>query len=273
MGLLDWLKHGPSKPAAPRTVGLALGGGGVRGAAHLGVLEVLEREGIKPDLIVGTSAGAIIGAGYASGLAVDEMLRVMRSLKWSDLTRLSLPGRLSVLDTTPLRRFVEDEVGGRDFADLDVPFAAVACDVLTGEAVVLREGSVAEAVTASSAVPGLFPPVEWRDRLLIDGGTVANLPVRVARDLGADYVIAVDIVPDLTGDHRPHNVRDMLLMTFDIRSRATQAADEQAADCLICPALAGSPPWDFSLVDEMEALGRAAAGEALPRLQAALDGR
>jgi NTE family protein len=273
MGLLDWFRGPTPERRAPRTIALALGGGGARGAAHLGVLAVLEREGLTPDLITGTSVGSIIGAGYAAGIPVEEMLGIMRSLKWGDLTRLNWSSRLSVLDTTPLRRIVDKAIGGKDFCDLDIPFAAVACNVLTGEQVILREGPVSSAVTASSAVPGIFSPVEYGDALLVDGGTVANLPVRVARELGADYVVAVDIVPGLDGSHRPHDMKDMLLMTFDIRSRATQAADEDAADCLICPSLTGMPPWDFSVVEQMETLGRAAADEALPQLKADLGER
>jgi NTE family protein len=273
MGFLDWLRGPGSEHRPPRTVALVLGGGGARGAAHLGVLAVLEREGFRPDLITGTSVGSIIGAGYAAGIAVEEMLGIMRSLKWGDLTRLNWSSRLSVLDTTPLRRVVDKAIGGKDFSDLDLPFAAVACDVLTGARVVLREGPVATAVTASSAVPGLFSPVQHGDALLVDGGTVANLPVRAAREMGADYVVAVDIVPELDGSHRPHDLKDVLLMTFDIRSRATQATDADDVECLISPALVGMPPWDFSLVEQMEALGRAAAEKALPRLRADLGER
>ncbi len=270
MGLFDWLggKDRGRKPV--RTLGLALGGGGVRGAAHLGVLDVLEREGIRPDVIAGTSVGSIIGACLAAGLDVGEMRETMRTLKWTDLTRLSWGNRLALLDTTPLRRFIDRSLGEREFDDLEVPFAAVTCDVLTGAEVLVREGSVARAVTASSALPGLFPPDEYGEALLIDGGAIANLPVRAARELGADYVIAVDIVPEPDGTRRPEDVKDVLLMAFDIFIQSNQSLDEAEAECTISPVLAGMPPWDFDLVDQMVALGRSAAEEALPQLRADL---
>ncbi|MDZ4178055.1 MAG: patatin-like phospholipase family protein [Coriobacteriia bacterium] len=266
MALFDFLRRSPRQPSRPERIGLVLGGGGVRGAAHLGVLAVLEEAGIRPDVIAGTSVGSIIGACHCAGLSVDEMRDTMRSLKWGDLTRLAWGSKLAILDTSPLLRFIDEAIGGRDFDELDRPFAAVACDILTGRKVVIREGSVAEAVIASSAVPGVFPPRERGEYLLIDGGAVANLPIRVARDMGADYVIGVDIIPPLDGSRRPEDIKDILLMTFDIRGRTTQVADEDAADVLISPLLTGMPPWDFDLVDEMEELGRAATEKVLPGL-------
>ncbi|MDZ4179182.1 MAG: patatin-like phospholipase family protein [Coriobacteriia bacterium] len=266
MAFFDSLRRSPRQPSRPERIGLVLGGGGVRGAAHLGVLAVLEGAGIRADVVAGTSVGSIIGACHCAGLGVDDMRNTMRALKWGDLTRLAWGSKLSVLDTSPLLRFIDGAVGGRDFDELDRPFAAVACDILTGREVVISEGSVAEAVIASSAVPGIFPPRERGEYLLIDGGATVNLPIRVARDLGADYVIGVDIIPPLDGSRRPADIKDILLMTFDIRARATQAADEDAADILISPLLTGMPPWDFGLVDEMEQLGRTAAEKALPRI-------
>jgi predicted acylesterase/phospholipase RssA len=256
MGLLDWWRRSELPNAELRARSRSHSGEEAHGEQRISVCSRCSSARVSRPTSSRYERGLDHRCGLRSGHPRRRDARHHALLKWGDLTRLNWSSRLSVLDTTPLRRIVDKAIGGKDFCDLDIPFAAVACNVLTGEQVILREGPVSSAVTASSAVPGIFSPVEYGDALLVDGGTVANLPVRVARELGADYVVAVDIVPELDGSHRPHDMKDMLLMTFDIRSRATQAADEDAADCLICPALTGMPPWDFSVVEQMEALGR-----------------
>lgn len=256
----------PLFPRKPKRIGLALSGGAVRGAAHIGVLQVLEREGIIPDVIAGTSAGAIVGAGYAAGVSTATMSAVFRTLRWPRLARFSLRTGLSLFDTEPMEAFIREQIGVQTFDELQRPFAAVACDILTGERVVLREGSVARAVRASAALPGLFPPVEMNGRLLVDGGVVDNLPVDVVREMGADYVIAIDLIPPPVSQPHPSNPFEMLLMAANLLVRQNHP-DPQSVDCYIQPALGGYAPWDFSHGPEMEALGRAAAEAVIVKIK------
>jgi NTE family protein len=253
----------------PKRLGLALGGGAVRGAAHIGVLQVLEREGIVPDVVVGTSVGAAVGAAYAAGIPTAEISRLFHTARWYRLARLAWRNRLSLLDTEPLEALIQSSIGISTFEELPRRFAAVACDILTGERVVIETGLLAPAVCASAAIPGLFPPVELDDRLLIDGGVVDNLPVDVARELGADYVIAVDLFPPPTGNQRPTNLFEVLIAAGSLWSRGNHP-DSTTIDCYILPDIGDYLPWDFSAVPELEARGRAAAEQVIVRLNAAL---
>jgi NTE family protein len=232
-------------------------------------LQVLEREGIVPDVVVGTSVGAAIGAAYAAGVPTAEISRLFHTARWRRLARLTWRNRLSLLDTEPLEALIEASVGVPTLKELPHRFAAVACDILTGKRVVLQTGSLARAVCASAAIPGLFPPVELDDWLLVDGGVVDNLPVDVARELGADYVIAVDLFPPPTGQRRPANLFEVLIAAGSLWSRANHP-DPATIDCYILPDIGDYLPWDFSAVPELEARGRAAAEQAIVRLKADL---
>ncbi len=180
-----------------KRVGLALGSGGARGAAHVGVLKVLEREGIKVSAIAGSSIGAMVGGAYASGLPLSRIEEEWLTTSRAKLLRSFLPTfpRTGLSSGAGLRRYLREILGDARIEELPIPFAAVATDLDTGEAVVLRAGPLVEAIRASTAIPGVFQPVRWEGRLLVDGGMVEPLPVRVCRDLGADIVIAVDTNP------------------------------------------------------------------------------
>jgi NTE family protein len=180
-----------------RKIGLALGSGGARGAAHSGVLKVLDREGIKIQAIAGSSIGALVGAAYALGLPVEEMEREWLATDVPKLLRGFLPTfpRAGLSSGSELRKLLINLLGDGQIEEMPIPFAAVACDFDSGEEVVLRKGGLADAVRASTAVPGLFHPVRWEGRLLVDGGMVDPVPIAVCRELGVDAVIAVDITP------------------------------------------------------------------------------
>jgi len=253
----------------PRRIGLALGGGGARGAAHLGVLRVLEREGIRPDCVVGVSAGSIVGAGYCAGLSVAEMGEAALDLQWSRLGRIVRP-RLGFFDSQRLESYMTELIGDLQFADLSIPFAAVATDILTDRLVVLQEGSVAWAVRASCALPGIFTPVEKGDQLLVDGGTINNLPVSVVREMRADYVIAVDLLPPLQDGHpRPQNLFEMWSLAFYTLLRVTHAEGKEA-DCLITPAVGSYGIFEFSKMEEMLEKGVKAAEAKMDQIKADL---
>ena len=269
MGLFDIFRRGVAK--RPSTVGLALGGGAVRGAAHIGVISVLEEAGIEADVIAGTSVGSIIGAAYAAGVSSADMLELMQGVSWKDLTRPTFGSKYSFASTAPMARFIEHALGANDFSDLSKPFAAITCDVVTGDRVVIREGSVSQAVLASSAVPGVFPPVEDGEALYIDGGVVDLVPIAPVREMGADYVIAVNIIPKRRGSHRPANAQELLLASFEIMQYSVER-DAESANVYIEPQVADFGLMDFSNVGELYERGRTAARNALDEIQEALGG-
>jgi NTE family protein len=265
----DWFRRAPKpEPRRPR-LGLALGGGAVRGAAHVGVLAVLEREGIQPDVVAGVSAGAIVGAGIAAGVSAADLLESFRGASWFQIAIPAWRSRLSMLDSAPLGALIEKVTSATDFKDLRLPFAVVACDLLTGDRVVIDAGPLREAVVASSAVPGIFEPVRRGGRLLVDGGLVGNIPVRAARDLGADYVLGVDIMPLAVDAAEPKEMRDVILLSWEIVQHQCDGGPHQS-DLLVTPTVGAIPPWDFSRVDDAYAAGVAAMEAVLPQLRADL---
>ena len=176
-------------------IGLALGGGGARGYAHLGVLKALREANIPVDVIAGTSMGAVVGAAYATGYQSEELVDMALQMRWRQLLALADPTlpRQGVIAGNRLERYFETLTRGRDFNQLDKTLVVVATDITTGEEVRLNSGPVARALRASTAVPGVFCPVESRNRLLVDGSITTPVPVRVAADAGAEVVVAVDV--------------------------------------------------------------------------------
>lgn len=259
----------PTEPAPPVLVGLTLGGGAVRGAAHLGVLSVLEREHVPIGVVTGTSVGALVGAGVAAGISSADMMAAFSKASWARIVLPTWTSKLSLLQTDPLGALMERVTNALTFDDLGLPFAAVACDLLTGSAVAMTSGSLREALMASSAIPGLFEPIVREGAMLVDGGLVDNLPVDAATDLGADYVIAVDIMPPLDGSYEPKDLRDVLLLSWNIVQRAGEVGRERAG-IVITPKVAAVPLSDFSRVREAYEAGVVAAEAALPTLLADL---
>ena len=181
-------------------IGYALGGGGARGLSHVGVLKVLEEHGLFPDVIAGTSIGALVGALYASGLKAAEIekalhLDLRRLASLADVT-LSLSGLVRGKRVADLLRSV---LGDLTFSDLKTPFACMATDIISGEEITLQSGPVVRAVRASISVPGIFTPVKVGSRYLVDGGLVNMVPVGICRDMGAEYVVGINVIPDPSG--------------------------------------------------------------------------
>lgn len=273
-------------------IGVAFGGGGARGAAHIGVLRVLEREGIPIHVVAGTSIGGLVALCYASGKTADEIFALLTEL---DTRQLRLDtGRAGLLSLERLRPLLESVFGERTFADLQLPCAVVAVDLDHGEEVVIREGRLVDALLATGAVPGLFPPVRMLGLTLVDGGILNPIPVAVARDLGADKVIAVNICGNralpytqLTGVGALQAFskvpvlelvpwREALqiygkahtITTVELAERRLQV---EKPDVVIRP-----PVGDVGLLDTETLVAVAAAGEAatlavLPQLHALLD--
>lgn len=261
-----WTAPAPAAPPVPRTFGLALGGGAVRGAAHVGVLAVLEREGIRPDVVAGVSAGSIVGAGIAAGVPAADMLEAFKKSSWLKIAVPAWRSHLSMLDSSPLGLLIERVTSVSDFDGLRIPFAVLASDLLTGRQVVITSGSLKEAIVASAAIPGLFEPVRRGGQLLVDGQLLVNVPVQVALDLGADYVLGVNIMPPPVDSAEPSEMRDVIMMAWDIVQRRNQG-EGVAADLTVTPAVGSIPLWDFARVGDAYDAGVAAMEEALPRLR------
>lgn len=230
-------------PPAPK-IALALGGGAARGFAHVGVIKALEAQGIVPDIIVGTSAGAVVGSLYASGLSGFELQKVAMEMDENQVGDWSLPDR-GVFKGEALQAFINKAVGNRPLEKLPRVFSAVATDLRNGETTVFRTGNTGMAVRASAAVPGVFQPVQISGREYVDGGLVSPVPVRIARSLGANFVIAVDI------SARPHDAQvkstlDVLLQTFTIMGQSISRHEVTEADVVIRPVTADLPSTDFN---------------------------
>ncbi len=259
-------EHDASPPTDdPITIGLALGGGAVRGAAHIGVLAALDEAGLAPAMLTGTSAGAIVGALYAAGISPAQIGVLAGSLRWSRLVHPSMRRR-SLLDTTRLAAFLDDALGGREFDALPRTFAAVACELNTGAMVVMRDGPVASAVLASAAIPGVFPPVQRDGRLLVDGGVVDLVPAALARTLGADIVVAVDVSGPLP--HRPPKTLLQIMIAASTLQPGVAQRLARDADLVLAPAVDEYVLWELSRIPEFVQAGRAAAEQALPLLHA-----
>ncbi len=254
----------PPPPKRPR-IGLALGGGAARGFAHIGVIQVLEEAGIKPDLVAGTSAGSLVAALYAAGRSGTELAKVALAMDESAITDWSFPGR-GLIRGEALARYVREQTGQRGIEQLPLPLGIVATDLDSGDAVLFQRGDVGTAVRASSAVPAVFQPVKIGTREYVDGGLVSPVPVRFARQMGAELVIAVDIStpPDGGGTGDPFN---LLLQTFAIMGRSINQLELKGADVVIRPRLAGVSSADFTARKRAIDAGREAALQQLPTLR------
>lgn len=248
---------------APR-IGLALGGGAARGFAHAGVIMVLEQAGIIPDYATGTSAGAVVGAIHAAGYRSSDLLRIAGQLAEADVRDFALPDRGFVRGER-LQAFINRAVQDRPIEKLNIRFAAVATDLQSGEGVVYRRGDTGLSVRASSAVPGVFRPVVIGERQMVDGGLTHPIPVRAARVLGAELVIAVDISsqPQFA---RVADTIDIPLQTFTIMGRALGASEPAEADAVIRPAIGQLRATDFESRKLAIAQGQRAARDALPEI-------
>jgi len=255
----------PKPPPKPPLIGLALGGGAARGFAHIGVIQVLEEAGIRPDLIIGTSAGSLVAALYASGKSGAELATLAQAMDGGAITDWSFPAR-GLIRGEALARFVREHTGGKRIEQMRMPLGIVAADLDSGEGIVFRVGDTGVAVRASSAVPAVFQPVRIGTREFVDGGLVAPVPVRYARQMGAQLVIAVDIseAPDgaATGD-----LMRMLLQTFSIMGRSINRFELAEADIVLRPKLAGVSGADFTARTRSIQAGRDAAQALLGELR------
>jgi NTE family protein len=256
----------PSLPPRLPRIGLALGGGAARGFAHIGVIQVLEEQGIRPDLVVGTSAGSLVAALYASGKSGAEMATLAQGMDESALTDWSFPGR-GLIRGEALARYVRAQTNGLLIEQMKMPLGIVATDLADGSPILFRRGDTGAAVRASSAVPAVFQPVKIGPREYVDGGLVSPVPVRFARQMGAELVIAVDIATPPDGNATGDAFR-MLLQTFAIMGRSISALELKDAEVLVRPGLEGVSSADFTARLKAIQAGREAAQAQLGQLRA-----
>lgn len=237
-----------AKPAAQIKVALVLGGGAARGFAHIGVIKALESQGIVPDMVVGTSAGSLVGVLYAAGnngFALHKMALEMDEATISDWSVPFFAKSSGVLKGDALQNYVNKSVRNVAIEKMKIPFAAVATDLNSGLPILFQRGNAGLAVRASSAVPGLFQPVKIGEHFYVDGGLVAPVPVHFAKEMGADFIIAVNISvqPDV---QLASSSVDVMLQTFAIMGQSINRYELQEADIVIRPGLGMMKGNDFN---------------------------
>ena len=260
----------PPPPASPPLrIGLALGGGAAKGFAHIGAIKMLEANGIRADVVAGTSAGSVVGALYASGMDPFTLQERASALDESRLRDVRLFGG-GLVQGKALQDYVNAEVGGQPIDRLKKPFAAVATRLDTGDRVVFVRGNTGQAVRASSSVPGVFEPTHIGARSYVDGGVVSPVPVDAARQLGADLVIAVDI-SSRAGGSTPTALAGIVNQSVTIMGQTLGRQELARADVVIRPQLDGIGPVSFEQRNAAILAGERAALAALPQIRARID--
>ena len=262
----------PSAPVMkrPPRIGLALGGGAARGFAHVGVIQVLEEAGIRPDMVAGTSAGSLVAAIYASGKNGSQLQQVAETMDEAAIADWTLPlFNRGVLRGDALARYVNGQVNGRLIEAMPLPFGIVATDLHSGEGILFQRGDTGVAVRASSSVPAVFQPVKIAGREYVDGGLVSPVPVGHARSMGAELVIAVDISSP-PEDNPANDTLQVLLQTFSIMGRSINQFEVRNADVVVRPALLGVGSADFRSRRKSIEAGRLAMQQQMPTLRAKL---
>jgi len=266
-------EHPPSAEALVLTrkadhplIAFVLGGGGARGFAHAGVLKVLDDAGIRADLVVGTSAGSLVGALYAGGIRNDELLETALAVQRDELVDFVFPHR-GFIEGNRLQTYIDKALKGRLIEQLDIPFVAVATELATGKLVAFTRGDTGMAVRASCSVPVIFQPTAIRGSEYVDGGLVSPVPVKVARESGADFVIAVDVSRQPDEHKELGSTAAMLSHAFVVMEHALAQEESKLADVVIRPNLAKVRATDLAARGQAIAAGEEAARAALPQIR------
>ena len=268
------LSRKPIPAVAPThvpTIGVALGGGFARGIAHIGVLKVLEQEGIPVRLIAGTSVGALIGACYCSGLSLAEMEEVARNTRFTSFARWTL-SRYGFASNDRMISFLTRTLKCKTFEDLRIPLGVTATDFNTGEGVVFHSGTIIDPVRASCAYPGMFLPVQIRGRNLVDGMLSHPVPSRPLRDMGAERVIAVHLKGTWSNGGAPRHLFDVIGQSFAIAQDVMAPLWRSAADIVVEPDVAGFAYDDFKRSADLIKVGEEAMRKALPEVRKWMEG-
>ena len=261
----------PIPAKRPPKIGLALGGGAARGFAHIGVIQVLEEAGIRPAVVAGTSAGSLVAALYASGKTGAQLQQMAETMDEGTFADWTLPiFNRGILRGDALARYVHTQVVGRLIEDMPLPLGILATDLNSGQGVLFQRGDTATAVRASSAVPAIFQPVRISGREYVDGGLVSPVPVRYARQMGAELVIAVDI-SSAPETNPAADTLQILMQTFTIMGKSINSLELKNADVVVRPALNGVASADFGARRRAIQAGRVAMLQVLPQLKVAIE--
>lgn len=234
-------------------IGLALGSGGARGFAHLGAIKVLMEEGIPVDLIAGSSMGALVACFYGVGIEIDRLYKLSRAFKRKFYLDFTVP-KMGFIAGKRLKEFIKVFTHGKNIDELMIPISVVATDLLTGEKVVFKEGPIADAVRASISIPGIFVPEKYNGRLLVDGGVADRVPVSVAKEMGADIVIAVD-VSRVKRNAEISNIYDVIMQSIDIMQTEIVINRELASDFMIRPHVENFSSRAFTNIEDIVQIG------------------
>ncbi len=248
-------------------IGVALGGGFARGLAHIGVLKVLEEEGIPISFVAGTSVGSVIGAAYCSGISAKELEEIAALVRFKHFARWTI-SRFGIASNDRMTGFLRKMLKARTFEELRIPLAVSATDFVTGDGVVFRSGDLIDPVRASCAYPGMFLPVNINGRLLIDGLLAHAVPTVPLREMGADRVLAVYLSAHWVNLNGPRHVFDVIGQCFSIAQQKMCGLWESAADVILTPDVRGFSYDGFERASELIASGEAVTRAALPKIKA-----
>ncbi|MDR1092526.1 MAG: patatin-like phospholipase family protein [Clostridiales bacterium] len=250
-------------------IGLALSEGGARGMCHVGVLKALEENGIKPDMITGSSMGAVIGGAYASGMGIDRLIALTRSVNNHLIRDIHIRrGQLGLFRGRRVEKLFERHLGGKSFEDCPIPFACTAVDLESGKLKVFNSGHLWRAIRASMSIPVAFQPVEIDGNMYIDGGILCRIPLLQIRDMGADVIIAADAMGPLEA-MRPKNILEMAVRFYDIFNWEYSRRKLHSADVMLTPEI-GCNILDFKRVMPVVEKGYRCALEHMPEIKAAI---
>ncbi len=238
-----------------KKLGFALGAGGSRGVAHIGFLRAMEEEGIVPDFVSGCSMGSVVGSCYAKGYTTKHMEEIIKKLKFSDLLDLSLAPikNGALLRSKKMKKKLQQYLGKTTFGELKIPFSCVAADLISGEVAVLgeKDDEVCQAVVASSSIPTIFKPIQMGEKLLVDGGVLCRVPIDTVRNMGADVIVAVDVLGKVRKCDKKYNVFTIMTRTFDIADceLTKKTIKEKHPDLFIEPDLGDMNQYKFKDID------------------------
>ena len=265
------IKKISQKPLKKQKLGLALGAGGLWGIVHIGVLKVLEEKDIQIDYIAGTSIGAIIGAIYSLNPDTKEIEKKVLSLTKKDLINffdLTLP-RFSLISGNNIKKFIYEIVGNKSFSDTKIPLKIIATDLESGEEVILSEGKLIDAIMASISIPGIFPPVKYKNSLLVDGALVNATPVNIIKDMGADVVLGVDLNTVIDEDFEKPNLFQVLIRSYEILKKHSALSNINLDDekiLIIRPNIKKLGSFNFYDIKKFVKEGERIARQVLPKI-------
>lgn len=243
-----------------KTIGMALGGGVVWGSAHIGVLEAIEESGIKIDAIAGTSAGSIVAALYAFGIQLKDIRSAAEKLRLSDIFKLKLP-RMGLASTEGIGKLVKEFIGNARIEDSKIPLVIPAVNLITGKPIPFTEGLVADAVMASSAIPGIFVPVKIGNQLYVDGSLLADVPCQILKMNNLDFIIGVELVDHEAFNKEPTNIFDVIMKSIHIMINETRQERLKFADVIISPDVHDIGQFDFDKIPLLIRRGRDAVSK------------